>query len=214
MFGWGARPRGSQGDQAERVLPTKVLAKFLAALSHREAPVLLDLGAVVGSNVSFFGERLGCKLFVEDLLAEVERHAKAGKLDQLPAHLETRFPQPDASIDGILCWDVFDYLDRASARVLGRHLARVLTPGGALMGFFATARSDAPPHYTRFAIVDEHTLRHRPYPATRGRVDVLQNRDIALLFPGLRVTESFLLLTRTREILFRKPAAAGSGPQA
>lgn len=213
MFKWGARPRGSQSDQAERVLPTKVLAKFLAALKHREAPVLLDLGAVVGSNVSFFGERLGCKLFVEDLLAEVERLAKAGRLDRLPAHLETRFPQPDASIDGILCWDVFDYLDRASAKILGRHLARVLAPGGALMGFFATARSDAPPHYTRFAIVDERTLRQRPYPASRGQVDVLQNRDIDLLFPGLRVTESFLLLTRTREILFRKPATPGSGPQ-
>lgn len=213
MFRWGARPRGSQSDQAERVLPTKVLARFLAALSHREAPVLLDLGAVVGSNVSFFGERLGCKLFVEDLLAEVERHAKAAKLDQLPAHLETRFPQPDASIDGILCWDVFDYLDRTSAKVLGRHLARVLVPGGALMGLFATARSDAPPHYARFAIVDDHTLRQRPYPATRGQVEVLQNRDIGLLFPGLRVTESFLLLTGTREMLFRKPAAPASSPR-
>ena len=46
---------------------TKVLAKFIASLNGRSSPVLLDLGSVTGSNVTFFGERLGCKIIVEDL---------------------------------------------------------------------------------------------------------------------------------------------------
>jgi len=36
---------------------------------------------------------------------------------------------------------------------------------------------------------------------------MLANRDIERLFAGLRVAESFLMLSRSREVLFRKPAA-------
>src|SRR5204863_5156277 len=50
-----------------QLFPTKALRKFLGSLTSREAPVLLDLGPVVGSNVVFFGERLGCKILIEDL---------------------------------------------------------------------------------------------------------------------------------------------------
>ena len=49
------------------VHPTKALARFLNSLSARPQPILIDLGPVVGSNVTFFGEQLGCKIFVEDL---------------------------------------------------------------------------------------------------------------------------------------------------
>ena len=31
------------------------------------------------------------------------------------------------------------------------------------------------------------------------------NRDVAMLFPSLNVSESFLLLAHTREVLFRRP---------
>ena len=37
------------------------------------------------------------------------------------------------------------------------------------------------------------------------RQPVLQNRDIIKLFERLRVSDSFLLQTNVREILFRKP---------
>ncbi len=35
---------------------------------------------------------------------------------------------------------------------------------------------------------------------------MLLNRDIIRLFPGLRVSDSFLMKNNIREILFRKPA--------
>src|ERR1700754_4705859 len=94
------------------IFSTKALRKFLSALTSRELPVLLDLGPVVGSNVSFFGEQLGCKIFVEDIFADLDRHVRNGTLEALPAFLKTRFPQADGAVDGILCWDLMDYLDR------------------------------------------------------------------------------------------------------
>ena len=82
-------------------------------------------------------------------------------------------------------------------------IARLVKPGGALFGFFATAAA-LDPYYTRFVVVDDTTFEHRAYPASRTRQLVLLNRDVAMLFPGLNVSESFLLLAHTREVLFRR----------
>ena len=188
----------------EPLFATKALRKLLSALTGRESPSLIDLGPVVGSNVSFFGEQIGCKIFIEDIYAELERHVRAGKMEELPAFLSKRFPQADGTVDGIICWDLIDYLDRPSAQVLADQLTRVLRPEGALLGFFGNAQP-RDLTYTKFVIADEVNLKHRTYPAARGRQAVLLNRDIIRLFAGLRVSDSFLMKNNIREILFRKP---------
>jgi hypothetical protein len=188
----------------ELVFATKALRKFLTALTSRGSPVLLDLGPVVGSNVSFFGEQLGCKIFVEDIFADLDRHVRGGKVETLPAFLKTRFTQADASVDGVLCWDLIDYLDKPAAQALAEQLTRMLRPEGTLLGFFGTAQPRET-RYTKYIIADEATLRHRSYKAARGRQAILLNRDIIRLFSGLRVSDSFLLQNNLREILFRKP---------
>ena len=200
-----AHVHGPSAAAVDPVFATKALRKFLSCLTSRELPVLLDLGPVVGSNVTFFGEQLGCKIFVEDIFADVDRHVRDGKLDALPAFLKKRFPQGSGTVDGILCWDLIDYLDRPAAQELATELTRVLRPDGALLGFFGTVQP-RDTRYTKFIIVDDVNLKHRSYPAARGRQAILLNRDIIRLFPGLRVSDSFLLLNNLREILFRKPA--------
>jgi hypothetical protein len=190
---------------ADSVFATKALRKLLRSLTARELPVLLDLGPVVGSNVSFFGEQLGCKIFVEDIFADLDRHVREGNVEALPGFLKTRFLQADGTVDGILCWDLIDYLDRAAAQALATQLMRVLRPEGALLGFFGNAQT-RDTRYTKYIIVDEVNLRYRSYQAARGRQTILPNRDIIRLFAGLRVSDSFLLQNNLREILFRKPA--------
>src|SRR6185312_1071730 len=88
-------PLNAAAAADDPVFATKALRKFLSTLTSRESPVLLDLGPVVGSNVSFFGEQLNCKIFVEDIFADVDRHVREGKLEQLPEFLDKRFPQTD-----------------------------------------------------------------------------------------------------------------------
>lgn len=200
-----AAPVDTSSLRVEPVYPTKALAKFLKLLHARENPVLIDLGPVVGSNVTFFGEQLGCRIRVEDVAADIDRHVKGDKLGELAAFFASRFPQAAESVDGILCWDAFDYLDRPAAQALAAALTRLLRPDGALLGFFSTAEARAQV-YTKYVVVDESTLRYRTYPASRARQRSLLNRDIIKLFEGLRVTDSFLMKTHMREILFRKPA--------
>ena len=167
---------------------------------------------MVGSNVNFFGEQLGCKIFVEDIFADLDRHVRSGKLDELPAFLKKRFQQDSGTVDGILCWDLVDYMDKLSAQELAQQLTRLLRPEGALLAFFAnTAARET--RYTKYIIVDEVNLKYRSYDAARSRQGILLNRDISRLFSGLRVSDSFLLKNNLREMLFRKPGYLPSEPQ-
>jgi hypothetical protein len=197
---------------AAPLLPTKALGPFLSSLGSREQPSLLDLGPVVGSNVTFFGEQLGCKIFVEDIFKDLDRHTADNKVADLPAFLSKRIPQETGSIDGVLCWDVFDYLDRAEAQPLAQQLVRVLRNDGLLLAFFNSVESvvGTAPVYTRYVVVDRANLEHRPYRAMRSRRRPMANRDIQRLFEPLAITEQFLLKTNIREVLFRKSSATKS----
>jgi hypothetical protein len=190
----------------EPVIASKALQKFVAALSQKEAPVLIDFGPVIGTNVAFFGEHLGCKLHIDDLAAEIDRLTRARTRDALPETLAKRFTMADASVDGVLCWDIFDFLEPAAAKALAGEVVRVLRPGGAVMGFFCTKAIERVP-FTKYEIVEaSFSLRHRHHPGSGGPKAVLQNRDIIKMFEGLTVAESFLLKSNTREILLRKRA--------
>ena len=74
LFGWGAR-KPEEAPVAERPLETTstsvVLPRFLGAVAPRPSPVILDLGPAIGTNVTFLGERLACKLLIGDLFHEV-----------------------------------------------------------------------------------------------------------------------------------------------
>lgn len=202
----GAAADSSVTTVAEAAFPTKALHKFVTSLQTSENPLLLDLGPVVGSNVTFFGEQLGCRLRVEDVAKDIDRHVKDGTTEQLPEFLARRFPQEPGTVDGILCWDVLDYLDRPAAQSLASALSSLLRPDGCLLGFFSTADSREAV-YTKYVVVDQSTLRYRTYPASRPRQRSLLNGDIIKLFKDLRVTDSFLMKSKVREMLFRKPPA-------
>ena len=70
-------------------------------------------------------------------------------------------PQEAGSVDGILCWDFIDYLDKRTAQKLATELTRVLRPEGALLGFFGTLAQQGDTHYTKFIVADDVNLRSR-----------------------------------------------------
>ncbi len=167
--------------------------------------MVLDLGPVVGSNVSFLGEQLGCRLRVEDLFSDIDRLTKEQKLDTLPEFFDRRFAYEPESLDAVLCWDVLDYLEKPAASVLASKVVEWVKPGGVVLCFFNMTASPTP-IYTRYVIADAERLHYRTSPAAHQRRTVYQNRDIERLFTGLSVSESFLLQHKVREVLLRKKA--------
>ncbi len=196
-------PRTVAAVSAETMYVSKTLARFLDLLFARPAAEVVDLGPVIGSNITFLGERVGCKIHVEDLFSDIDRHIQSDKLDQLPEFLGGRFAVPASSIDAVLGWDIFDYLNPMAATALAGELMRILRPGGVFLGFFGARASDNP-QYTKYVIEDETHLRYRFYPSACSRRWVLQNRDINIMFAGLEICETVLLKSGVREILFRK----------
>ena len=190
------------------VRPSRTLRAFLEAMSGVSVPVIVDLGPVIGSNVSFLGTRLGCKLHPVDLYADVDQPFARRDGDGLPSTVAGKLALAPASVHGVLAWDVFDYLDRAEAAVLSGHLATLLRPGGLLMALFTTE----PRHETasrRYVIADADHLRHRPAPGARWARKVWPLRDIEVLLAPLEVRQSHLLAHHQREMLLRQPAAPG-----
>jgi len=195
---------------AAPVSPSKALSRFVTGLAGRPSPVLVDLGPVIGPNVAFFGEKLGCKFVVEDLAQDIDRHVSEQRLAELPDFLATRMARDDQSVDGVLCWDLFDFLDRASAQALARQLVRIVRADGLLLAFFNTLDpkpgAEPRPGYTKYVIVDPVSLLHRPYKGVRARQKSFHNRDIQRMFEPMRITDQFLLKNHSREVLFRKAA--------
>lgn len=179
---------------------SKVLPKFLSALSSIPSPVLLNLGPVIGQNVSFFGEQLSCKIFVEDLDNDINTLGGPGPVAEA---IEARIRHAPESIDGILCWDAFDFLDRKTSQALAARLVSVLRPGGVVYGFFGTKPEDVA-YRSRFVVESRTALRVKRVPAVRRARTVLVTRDINKIFAGLDVADSVLLKMATRETLFRK----------
>lgn len=212
FLNWGSkgpddpnRPGGERSSKgSEPAVPSKAFPKFVSALSAQgDAATVIDFGPVIGPNVAYFGERLGCKLFIEDLLTELERHRKAGTMADLGSAVESRLRQEEGTVDGVLVWDYFDFLDKASAQRVARHIVKMMKPGGAIMGFFCTSAVEHAP-LTKYEIVNDTSLRLRPHPGAGGKKLALHNREIIKMFDPLVVAESFLLKNNSREILLRK----------
>jgi hypothetical protein len=210
LFSWRARAGEATASTVgtpritETLATTRALPKFLAALASQPSPVLLDLGPVVGGNVAFFGDRLSCKLVIEDLHEDIEAAWRRGSTAELAAVLTARVRDSvDAPVHGILCWDVFDYLDRPTAAALAACLVDVLRPRGVLHGQFTTLSTDATSR-TKFIVESETALKCRAEAATPIRRVGRQIGEITRLFPGFTAVDSVLLQNQTRECLFRK----------
>jgi hypothetical protein len=199
-------PAPTLPDSANReaiVTVSTVFPKFLAAVARVERPVLLDLGPAVGSNVDFFGGRFACKLYIENLFLDIEAASRSGSHDALEAALLGRLDQGPDSVDGILCWDLFDFLDRPLVTAVAARLSTLLRQGGAVYGFFGTTPIELK-QYTRYVIDRDDRFCLRREPASPISRDVLMTRDINKMFDQLTVTDSVLLKTSTRETLFRR----------
>jgi hypothetical protein len=178
---------------------------------------ILDLGAVFQSTVMFFIER-GFRLSTEDmmrswkefLLAEEEglRKMKVGdggaRVSQgmlAGKFLESNLQYPEDNFNGVLAWDLFDYLDaELLPRVMDR-LYTILRPGGAVLASF---HSKTPERFNRYKVVDGQNVELIPSPTLAVHGRIFQNREILDIFGKFRSSKTFVGRDQVREAIFLK----------
>lgn len=166
----------------EAVYVSKTLSKVFAAVQARPSAVLVDLGPAIGSNILFLGERVGCKIHVGDLYADLDRHKRDGTLDRLPEFLGRRFPLSDGSVDAVLGWDLFDYLDPAAGD-LARLTRQLVLRTRVNYSIFLTAdrgigiASHDTVRFVRFSLVSGYRSGLGARAATRRPLKLLPKRN-------------------------------------
>jgi hypothetical protein len=98
-------------------------------------------------------------------------------------------------------WDVLDYLDPTSAKIVVGHLTDLLRPGAVV---FAMFHSKKPEGFHRYRVADTNTLQVLSSKPICSAQKVYQNREIQDLFGRYRTLKSFVARDQLRETLFLK----------
>lgn len=201
-------PKGNAIDvgrpAAYQAHTTVALKTFIQEITAVQKAVILDIGCICDHNIDFFIRRR-CRIFVDDLLRFNARIGKQGLdistalVDELPED----FVYPEDYFDGILCWDVFDYLGANATRALVEKIQRMLKPGSCALALFAS--ENAPSNAAiRYRIASQEELRYELLDLPLRLRNRYRNRDIIKLFRNFTSCNWYLLRNGWREAIVRK----------
>ncbi len=167
------------------------LDQFFARIQDQSGLTLLDLGGINQPNVSFITS-LGHRIYSEDFL----RSTASGGPEALGASLD--FPQH--SLDGVLLWDVLEFLPPPALKEAIDRLHDIVKPGCCLLSFFhAEEKTLEVPCYS-YRISDAKTLFLAPRGA-RAAAQLFNNRGIEKLFQDFHSVKFFLARDHLREVI-------------
>jgi 2-polyprenyl-3-methyl-5-hydroxy-6-metoxy-1,4-benzoquinol methylase len=203
-----ARPSAKSGkNEVFRTRTSRGLEQFVGGLNDLSGLSILDLGGANQENVNFI-TGLGHKFYSEDFLRVFQEIFAGDPADQSnPSRIEYFLGQvldyPDEQFDGVLAWDLLEYMEPALLSAAIDRLARMLKPKGYLLAFFhAEERLDTVPCYS-FRIEDVRNLQVCEY-GKRTPSQLFNNRRLEKLFQKFESVKFFLTRESLREVIVRK----------
>jgi len=202
--------RGVSADLSERILKpedfvsrhSNGLDQFFSYIKGESGLSILDLAGVNQANVSFI-TNLGHRIYSEDFLRGLRLASNGDPQPRVEAFLSQNLNHREASFDGVLAWDVLEYLSAPLLAATVERLARIVKPGSYLLAVFqAQEKVESVPQYS-FRIQDSKTL----LVADRGRrkpEQVFNNRSLEKLFQGFESLKFFLARDKLREVIVRR----------
>lgn len=168
---------------------------------------VLDLGAAVGENVSYFGKQ-PCRLEIAALTESLPTRVEAGEDDD-QAELEREalhalLPTvPPRSQHGALCWDLVNYLTRNQRVALGTWLGEALTVDGVVMLSLHTG-SSMPPAPAEYRILGQGSLVRQETVGESVPCPRYSQGDLKRDWPDFEVLRSYLLRSEAQEFVLRR----------
>src|SRR5690242_10045262 len=209
--GPGSTPPSSvrySGRGAEDILstrPSRGLEEFFSYIRGQSGLTILDLGGATQKNVSFITD-LGHRLYSEDFLT-ILKEAFGEDIEQAnPGRIEYFLKQtldyPEGQFDGVLVWDVLEYLTPALLSAVLERLHRIVKPKSYMLAFFhSDDKLQGVPCYT-FKIADVKAL-EITQQGLRKPAQLFNNRSLEKLFGRFDSVKFFLTRERLREVIVK-----------
>ena len=207
---WVKSSRSSprSGDETVATRPSRGLEEFFTYIRGQSGLTILDLGGATQQNVSFI-TNLGHRLYSEDILRILrETFGEDGGAEQQsnPGQIEYFLRQaldyPEGQFDGVLVWDVLEYLSPALLAAVIERLHKIVRPKSYLLAFFhSDDKLDAVPYYT-FRIQEINALQV-VQRGVRRPAQLFNNRSLEKLFAHFDSVKFFLTRERLREMIIK-----------
>jgi 2-polyprenyl-3-methyl-5-hydroxy-6-metoxy-1,4-benzoquinol methylase len=199
--------RGGAGEPTLSSRPSRGLAEFFTQIRDTSGLTILDLGGATQKNVSFITD-LGHRLYSEDFLRMLnEAFGVDDTGDQTnPGRIEYFLKQtldyPEGHFDGVLVWDVLEYLNPVLLNAVVERLHRIVRPKAYMLAFFhSDDKLDEVPSYA-FRIAHLNTLEILQQ-GMRRPAQLYNNRSLEKLFARFESVKFFLTRERLREVIIK-----------
>jgi hypothetical protein len=195
------------GVAANAVRPSRGLEEFFRYIHGQSGLNILDLGSASQENISFI-TGLGHRLYSEDFLQILsETFGENGADDQsnpgrIDYFLRQTLDHPPAHFDGVLIWDVLEYLSPALLNAVIERVHRIVRPKSYMLAFFhSDDKLEAVPSYT-FRIQQMNALEVVQH-GMRRPAQLFNNRSLEKLFGRFESQKFFLTRERLREVIVK-----------
>lgn len=200
-------PRALHALEVNGARKSRGLEEFFSQIHGLSGLTVLDLGGASQDNVSFI-TGLGHRFCSEDfmsLLSEVsgpDNMADQANPGRIEYFLKQALDYPDKHFDGVLIWDVLEYLAPPLLAAVVDRLHRIVRPGACMLAFFhQDDKLEAVPYYS-FRIQDMKTLHVTPQ-GMRKPAQLFNNRSLEKMFSRADSIKFFLTKDRLREVVIK-----------
>ncbi len=210
--GGGSSPHSSfpsrkGGEVVVNTRQSRGLEEFFSYIRDQSGLTILDLGGATQQNVSFI-TNLGHRLYSEDFLAILkETFGQEAPTDQSNAgqveyFLRQALDYEPGKFDGVLAWDVLEYLGPVLLPSVVERLHKIVKPKSYILAFFHNdAKLEAVPFYS-FRIQAMNSLQVGQQ-GSRHPAQLFNNRSLEKLFTKFDSVKFFLTRERLREVIIK-----------
>jgi hypothetical protein len=200
----------SRGNEKEvtSTRQSRGLEQFFGYINDQVGLSILDLAGVTQENVSYVTD-LGHKITTQDFLRSLddtfgrEEIGEQSSASRIEYFLEQNLDFKEHSFDGVLIWDVMQYLSPALLNATIERLFTIVRPRSYMLAFFNADEKSLVSPNTSFRIQDKSTL----LLAQRGlrkQAQVFNNRSLEKLFGQFESVKFFLTREHLREVIIKR----------
>jgi len=187
--------------------PSRGLEQFFAYFRGQVGLSILDLAGASQQNINFITS-LGHRLYSEDFVRTLDdvfgqdpaEQTNQSRIDQF---LRQTLNFENERFDGVLIWDVLQYMTPALLAATLEKLQTIVRPHSYLLAYFHSDEKAQQVPYYSFRIKDQQNLM-LAQRGLRKPAQIFNNRSLEKMFQKFESVKFFLTREQLREVIVRR----------